>query len=275
MPSGHGYWIVGADGSITAYEDARAYGSLPAIGVVTDDIVGIASSEDGQGYWMAEPDGEVYAFGDAAFYGSVPDRTCTSVTSSRSWPPRTATATGWSPPTGGLRLRRRPVLRLDGGHAAECAGGGDVGDADRSRLLAGGRRRRHLSFGSAAFLGSTGSLHLNEPIVAIAGRPTGRGYWLVAADGGLFAFTAPFYGSTGGTPPPVPVVGMVPAATGGSYLLVDGAGTAFPFPHPEHRAHAGAPRPRATRRGADRARQWPPGRWAGRPRGAPRPALIP
>ena len=41
-------------------------------------------------------------------------------------------------------------------------------------------------------------LHLNKPIVGMAATPDGRGYWLVATDGGIFSFgDAPFYGSTG------------------------------------------------------------------------------
>jgi hypothetical protein len=39
--------------------------------------------------------------------------------------------------------------------------------------------------------------------------PTGQGYWLVAADGGIFTFAdAGFYGSTGGAFIPAPVVGI-------------------------------------------------------------------
>ena len=35
----------------------------------------------------------------------------------------------------------------------------------------------------------------------MAATPDGKGYWLVASDGGIFAFgDAPFYGSTGGSP---------------------------------------------------------------------------
>ncbi len=38
---------------------------------------------------------------------------------------------------------------------------------------------------------------------------TGSGYWLVASDGGLFAFgNAQFYGSMGGKPLNAPVVGV-------------------------------------------------------------------
>ena len=55
-----------------------------------------------------------------------------------------------------------------------------------------------FAFGDAAFFGSTGGTHLNQPIVGMAATPDGRGYWLVAADGGIFAFgDAAFFGSTG------------------------------------------------------------------------------
>jgi hypothetical protein len=53
-----------------------------------------------------------------------------------------------------------------------------------------------FSFGDASFLGSTGALHLNQPIVGMAATPSGQGYWLVAADGGIFSFGgAPFLGA--------------------------------------------------------------------------------
>jgi hypothetical protein len=38
--------------------------------------------------------------------------------------------------------------------------------------------------------------------------PATGGYWLVASDGGVFAFDAPFEGSMGGKPLNAPVVGM-------------------------------------------------------------------
>ena len=44
-----------------------------------------------------------------------------------------------------------------------------------------------FSFGDARFHGSTGGLQLNQPIVGIAATPTGKGYWLVASDGGVFS----------------------------------------------------------------------------------------
>jgi hypothetical protein len=56
----------------------------------------------------------------------------------------------------------------------------------------------------------------------------GRGYWLVASDGGIFAFGgAPFKGSMGATKLNKPVVGMVPFADG--YLMVGADGGIFDF----------------------------------------------
>ena len=55
-----------------------------------------------------------------------------------------------------------------------------------------------FSFGDARFFGSTGGIHLNDPIVGMASTPAGGGYWLVASDGGIFSFgDAVFHGSTG------------------------------------------------------------------------------
>lgn len=48
-------------------------------------------------------------------------------------------------------------------------------------------------------LGSLLGQGLNAPVVSIAARPDGKGYWLVGADGGIFTSgDAGFYGSMGG-----------------------------------------------------------------------------
>ena len=61
----------------------------------------------------------------------------------------------------------------------------------------------------APFFGSTGAIRLNQPIVGIAPTPNGRGYWMVARDGGVFTFgNARFSGSMGGSRLNRPMVGL-------------------------------------------------------------------
>jgi len=83
---------------------------------------------------------------------------------------------------------------------------------------------------SASFEGSTGSIHLNQPIVGMARTPTGFGYWLVASDGGIFAFgDAVFRGSTGAIHLNKPIVGMAATPDGGGYWLAASDGGIFAF----------------------------------------------
>ncbi len=64
----------------------------------------------------------------------------------------------------------------------------------------------------------------------MAATPDGHGYWLVASDGGIFAFgDAGFYGSMGGTPLNRPVVGMAATPDGRGYWLVASDGGIFAF----------------------------------------------
>ncbi len=82
----------------------------------------------------------------------------------------------------------------------------------------------------APFLGSVAGRPLAAPVVAMAGTPTGGGYWLVAGDGGIFAFgDARFHGSTGGRRLNSPIVGMAATPSGGGYWLVAGDGGIFAF----------------------------------------------
>src|SRR5665213_745167 len=83
-------------------------------------------------------------------------------------------------------------------------------------------------YGNDAFLSYLGDLSatpLNQPIVGMAQTPDGGGYWLVAADGGIFAFgDAGFHGSMGGTLLNKPIVGMAANPTGGYWLVASGGG---------------------------------------------------
>ena len=71
---------------------------------------------------------------------------------------------------------------------------------------------------------------LNKPIVGMAATPDGKGYWLVASDGGIFAFgDAAFYGSTGAMTLNKPIVGMAATPDGKGYWLVASDGGIFAF----------------------------------------------
>ena len=64
----------------------------------------------------------------------------------------------------------------------------------------------------------------------MASTPDGRGYWLVATDGGIFWFgDANFYGSTGSLALNKPVVGMASTPDGHGYWLVATDGGIFSF----------------------------------------------
>ncbi len=98
-----------------------------------------------------------------------------------------------------------------------------------------------FTFGSAQFHGSTGSLHLQRPVVGITPTANRGGYWLVASDGGIFAFgDAGFHGSIpgaglspagSGAPHSLnaPIVGMVPSTDGEGYFMVASDGGVFAF----------------------------------------------
>jgi len=87
-------------------------------------------------------------------------------------------------------------------------------------------------YGGAPSLGSPSSMgiHLSQPTMGMAATPTGRGYWLVASDGGIFSFgDAAFYGSTGSIHLNQPIVGMAATPTGRGYWLVASDGGIFSF----------------------------------------------
>jgi hypothetical protein len=75
----------------------------------------------------------------------------------------------------------------------------------------------------------------------MAPHPTGRGYWLVARDGGVFPFgAARFHGSAGASAPAAGVVDIVATPSGRGYWLVTGTGAVL--------AYGDAPRLQSTAR---------------------------
>src|SRR5438309_10026733 len=95
-----------------------------------------------------------------------------------------------------------------------------------------------FAFGDARFSGSMGGQRLNAPVQSLVPDPDGGGYWLVASDGGVFAFAAPFRGSMGNVRLNKPVTGMVPFGNG--YLMVGEDGGIFDFSDRPYLGYLGA-----------------------------------
>ncbi len=88
------------------------------------------------------------------------------------------------------------------------------------------------AFGTSQ-LGDLSGQSLNQPVVGMATTADGGGYWLVARDGGVFAFgDAPFYGSAGDIDLAAPVVGMAADQATGGYWLVAADGGVFAYNAP-------------------------------------------
>ncbi len=176
-----------------------AQGTSAQVGAATSPRSSIGSSVQ-HGYWLAGSDGGVFSFGSAPFYGSAAN----------------------------LHLRS-PVVGISptadrGGYWLVASDGGV------------------FSFGDANFYGSIPGLgiapadspnlpRLNAPIVGIAPSHDGRGYFLVAADGGVFTFgDARFEGSCPGTGGcSSGVAAMMTDGTGNGYWLVTYSGDVYSF----------------------------------------------
>jgi aldose sugar dehydrogenase len=93
---------------------------------------------------------------------------------------------------------------------------------------------------SAGFFGSMGGRHLNAPVVAMARTANGKGYWMAAADGGVFNFgNARFFGSAGNLPLRAPIVSMAARRQGDGYWLLASDGGIFNYGRAPFRGSSG------------------------------------
>ncbi len=152
------------------------------------------------GYWLVGSDGGIFTFGSAQFYGS----------------------------TGSLRLQR-PVVGIvptvdRGGYWLDASDGGV------------------FAYGDTQFYGSVPGLglhpagsglpnSLNAPIVGMVPSIDDNGYFMVASDGGVFAFgdahfagSCPGIGGCAGA-----AVAVMPDQSGNGYWLVTATGNVYPF----------------------------------------------
>ncbi len=166
--TGHGYFMVAADGGVFAFGDAFFSGSCPSIGGCAGAAVAVMPDASGNGYWLVTASGHVYAFGDAPVLGA-PGSVSSPVTSAV----RTASGNGYW-----ILLANGTVLSY--GDAANL--GGPVGSASALRpataifaTATGGGYWVALSdgsiftYGDAPYDGGMNGAHLNAPIIAATG----------------------------------------------------------------------------------------------------------
>ena len=152
------------------------------------------------GYWLVGSDGGIFTFGSSQFYGS----------------------------TGNLKLQR-PVVGISP-------------TADRNGYWMVASDGGVFAYGDAGFVGSIPGLglhpagsglpnSLNAPIVGIVPSHDGGGYFMVASDGGVFAFGDAFFagscpgiGGCSGS-----AVDVMPDASGNGYWIVTNTGNVYGF----------------------------------------------
>ncbi len=117
------------------------------------------------------------------------------------------------------------VVALPAPSAAAAAAPAGTGIAGSHTYPGGGL----IAFGDAADFGTLDTT-LSSPVTAMATTPDGKGYWLVAADGGVFAFgDAPYEGSLGSLKVYAPIVAIAATPDGKGYWLTGIDGGVFAF----------------------------------------------
>ena len=86
-----------------------------------------------------------------------------------------------------------------------------------------------FAFGDANLPRTTVPTNLKSPIVALTPDVATGGYWLTAANGAVFNFSAPFEGSMAKAKLNANIVGMASTADGDGYWLVAADGGVFAF----------------------------------------------
>jgi hypothetical protein len=207
----------GSDAITATYSGGSSFAGSAATTIlqVGSPTTTSAQTSAGHGYWLVGSDGGIFTFGSAPFYGS----------------------------TGALTLQR-PVVGMTptgnrGGYWLVASDGGifSFGNADYFGSIPG--------LGIAPSDTSGTAKRLNAPVVGMVPSADDGGYFMVASDGGVFAFgdakfegSCPGIGGCSGS-----AVAVVPDASGNGYWLVTATGHVYTF---GDAAYYGAPGQQST-----------------------------
>ncbi len=186
---GKGYRLVAEDGGVFCFGTMRYYGSLPSIGVVASDVVGIENGDAGTGgYYILTESGAVYSFGDATYHGNHSGGSVV-----------------------GMAVKAGGYWTVDLAGVVEAHGSAvNYGSVGASSFITAIEATPTglgywcvdilgavFAFGDANYYGGANTLgELGGFISDMTRTHTGDGYWLVGEDGGVFSFgDARFYGS--------------------------------------------------------------------------------
>ena len=193
-----GYWMVGADGGVFSFGDARFYGLK---GEPLNSPWSAWRRHRAVAVLAGAADGGVFSFGDARYWGSTGHIVLNKPVVGMAATPNGGVVLAGCRRRRGLQLRGRQVLGQHGRHRVEQARGRHGEATPNGGVLAGGGRRRSVQLRGRQVLGQHGHIVLNKPVVGMAA--TGR--WRVLAGGGrrrsLQLRGATFYGQRPGASP--------------------------------------------------------------------------
>ena len=176
---------------------------------------------DGAGYWLVASDGGIFGFGDAHFYGSTGGIRLNQP------------IVGMAPTPDGRRLLagglRRGIFSLGdaafyGSPAASDSTSPSWAWPPTPPARATGWWPPTAASSASVTPPSTAppaDVRLNRPIVGMAATPDGKGYWLVASDGGIFTSVTPSSTAPPATSASKPILSMA-ATPNRARLLVRG-----------------------------------------------------
>lgn len=223
-PTGGGYWLAAADGSVFGFGAVGYFGSMGAHRL-RSPIAAMAATPSGNGYWLAGADGSVFGFGDAPYAGSMGGQPLDSPVVAIA---RTPSGRGYL-----LAGLDGSVFGFGDAVYAGSMGGRPLGSAIVDLVVTPTGRGYWLAaadgsvfgFGDAGYFGSAYGTSAS-PVSAMARSASGVGYWLLRVDGSLSVFgDAPQFGSTTGTmQPEAATVGLSPTPDGKGYWVASTPG---------------------------------------------------